>query len=210
MIHRISLRRLLRSPATFDGQRVVLIALADFANATPAFYPSIDERRHRGVQADAVPDNVDRKGLDGTYVLVQGTFHAAKGLTDLTRCQAWSDPKAVRPPPSAPPIGSPADRAEALASISELLENPEPHHGKRITAVGFSGSSFERSAIYVSEEAYRNNVAKDAIWVSREPDAKLHEIYVRIQGTFDMTKLGQGSMFSGTLTDPVILAPTGR
>lgn len=121
-----------------------------------------------------------RLGLHWIYLL-------ASLVAALTPSRAEPDPPAVTPP--------------VQASMVALLASPERFHQKRVVTIGFFRRAFEESCLYSSEEAARNQIYLECIWLelsgtSLEParvadEATLaHGVYVIVDGTFVMSVRG--------------------
>lgn len=87
-------------------------------------------------------------------------------------------------------------------SLIQLIQHPALYDQQHVRVIGFASMEFERKAIYVSEEAQRNAVTKNAIWLDielNETNRRFHKKYVIVEGVFDQHSLGHLRLYSGTL-----------
>ena len=199
MIHQVSLRAVLAHPDLYTTENVRLIGFAEAEKGVVKVYTSEADALRGGAAKSLVitPAPSGAVDLNRTYVLVEGVLDAAGTVTNVQRFERWSDPKTKKP--VAPSPVDPALPPRALASVGRLLEQPEAFDGRSIEVVGFASSTFESTALFISEEAYRNALTKDAIWLTRGPDPKVHQTYIRVRGQFDAKDRGRMGMFSGAL-----------
>ncbi|SHN37833.1 hypothetical protein [Chitinophaga sp. CF418] len=90
-------------------------------------------------------------------------------------------------------------------SLAELIANPGKYDGKKIQVTGYLHLEFEGDAIYLRKEDYQKHITKNGFWVNFSPKltrrikpAHYSDNYVTIIGTFNASKKGHMSMFSGT------------
>lgn len=201
----IALRALLRAPALYENERVNVIGFANLEGGAPRLYVDQADARAgftgRGIALATRPPGL--ADLHHRYVLLEATLREGV-LVEPTRIGLWSDPadpaRRVRIAPDRQAI----DEASRL-SIGAIVEDPQRSHGKMVEVVGFAASTFESSALFVSEEAYRNALTNDAVWLARPADSKIHETYVRVRARLDARASGHGGMYGGTLRDPEII-----
>src|SRR4051812_19524184 len=86
-------------------------------------------------------------------------------------------------------------------SIVQLLAIPAKYHGKLVRIIGFLCIEFEGDAVYLHREDYDHVLTQNAIWVDLPDghDAKLHQHYALLEGTFDARDHGHMAMFAGAL-----------
>jgi hypothetical protein len=85
-----------------------------------------------------------------------------------------------------------------------LIACPSDYDGKKVIVIGFCLLVFEGKGLYLSEADRRTSITKNAFWLDLPMSAdnqKLSEQVVLVEGTFDATNLGHGSMYSGTIKD---------
>jgi hypothetical protein len=87
-------------------------------------------------------------------------------------------------------------------SLIHLIQHPDYYDQKHVRVIGFASMKFEGKAIYVSKEDYDHGIRKNAIWLDvalTEHTMTMDKSYLLVEGIFDRSKLGNRSLYSGTL-----------
>jgi hypothetical protein len=89
-------------------------------------------------------------------------------------------------------------------SLVQLIATPEKFDGATVAVIGYLRLEFEGNGLYLHEEDYKQQIYKNAIWVSLSPTlakarADFSDHYVLAVGTFDAKHNGHLSQFSGEL-----------
>lgn len=95
-----------------------------------------------------------------------------------------------------------------------LIANADKYNGKRVIVNGFVHIEFEGNMIYLSENDFKNDLTKNALWIdiTREQMKspmipQCQNKYGFIKGIFDMNNKGHYNMNSGAITKIIKAAP---
>jgi hypothetical protein len=202
----ISLRRLIHEADAFDGQRITVLGYYD-TNDGPTLSAST-RAKSPDERVLLFPPRAAPASLQRTFVLVEGFFgrpsatsHGFGHLGDLVRFEPWSDPVKVREGRRPSRDDLITEIAPGPVTLRELVASPDTYHRELVRVSGFAAVRFEQHALFVDEEAYLNGLSKDAIWLGGERvEERFHEQHLIVAGTFDATKRGQLSAYSGTIS----------
>ncbi|MDH3639984.1 MAG: hypothetical protein OES09_16195, partial [Gammaproteobacteria bacterium] len=84
-------------------------------------------------------------------------------------------------------------------SLIRLIANPDNYQGRKVRVIGVAILEFEDNNLWVSKEALKYRVLKNAIWIepnfeklgaSSEALSKYNGKYVLIEGTFNKNNSG--------------------
>lgn len=96
------------------------------------------------------------------------------------------------------------DQQAHLVSLIQLIATPEKFDGQIVEVIGFLNLEFEGNELFVSREDYENGIAKNGVWIVRNPNInadfdELNRHYVALVGRFSASNKGHLSMTSGSI-----------
>lgn len=89
-----------------------------------------------------------------------------------------------------------------FVSIITIIANPERFHNNKITTIGFVSLGFEGTAIYLSDNDFKNHIGKNALRLklkNKEQFKQYDRKYVLIEGIFIKNKPKFFSLYSGDI-----------
>ncbi|QOX77671.1 hypothetical protein FY034_01520 [Trichlorobacter lovleyi] len=126
-------------------------------------------------------------------------------------------------------VDQPLDRAKATTvtegdlqparqvQLTEILENLDKYHGKRVSVIGYYHGEFEGSSLSVDEKASKSNDLKRSIWRS-EPSTfaeksaikDKNNAWLRVDGVFLRGPRGHMSLWPGEITRLTRVEPVSK
>lgn len=91
-------------------------------------------------------------------------------------------------------------------SMVGLIAAPERYNNKMVSTIGYVVLEFEDDGLYLSESDAKNGIRLNSLYLAlSEEELKkylsLSKSYVLVQGMFDATNRGHGSLKSGSITN---------
>jgi hypothetical protein len=104
-------------------------------------------------------------------------------------------------------------RSSCRASIIDLIANPDPFEGRKVTTYGFVHLGFEDNGLYLHEEDLVNNLFTNGLWIDLAEGvdpSKCQDKYSLVEGTFKGGPSGHFGLWSGRLENVTRCESSGR